>query len=69
MKVVYRCSVDRARMFISSMDGDLTVKDLRPEDAGFYRCRFTGSDAQTIQLNVIIGMFELFMVCLSYKYE
>ena len=47
-----------ARMFISSMDGNLTILNLKQEDAGFYTCSFTGSNAQNIQLNVIIGMFE-----------
>ena len=56
-----------AKMFISSMDGDLTIQNVRPEDAGFYTCSFTGSDAQTIQLNVIIGMFEWRVF--RYKYE
>ena len=33
------------RMWINSMDGDLMIRNLRQEDAGFYTCSFTGSDA------------------------
>ena len=53
------------RMGISSTDGDLMIHNLRMEDSGFYICSFTGSDAQTIQLKVIIGRFNLHVN--SYK--
>ena len=47
-----------ARMWISSRDGDLMIQNLMQEDAGLYTCRFTGSEAQTIQLNAVTGMFN-----------
>ena len=47
-----------ARMWISSRDGDLMIQNLTQEDAGFYTCRFTGSEARTIQLNAVTGMFN-----------
>ena len=56
-----------SRVFISSMDGNLTIQNLTLEDAGLYTCSFTGSDVQTIQLNVIIGMFEWSVY--RYKYQ
>ena len=45
------------RMWIDSKDGDLIIQNLTLWDSGYYTCSFTGSEAQTIQLNVITGMF------------
>ena len=45
-------------MWIGSMDGDLIIHDLTLDDAGLYICSFTGSKAQTIQLKVIMDMFD-----------
>ena len=47
-----------SRMWINSKDGDLIIQNLRLDDAGFYTCSSTGSEAQTIELHVIVGMFE-----------
>ena len=52
-----------SRMWINSMDGDLTIQKLRLDDAGFYTCSSTGSEAQTIELKAIAGMFN----CPIYK--
>ena len=45
------------KMWIDSKDGDLIIQNLTLGDSGFYTCSFTGSEAQTIQLDVITGMF------------
>ena len=47
-----------SRMWINSKNGDLIIQNLKLDDADFYTCSSTGSEAQTIQLNVIVGMFE-----------
>ena len=41
--------------FISA-DGDLSIRNLRFEDAGFYTCHFTGFEYKIIELSVK-GMF------------
>ena len=46
------------KMWIDSKDGDLIIQNLTLGDSGFYTCSFTGSEAQTIQLNVITGGFD-----------
>ena len=38
--------------WISSLDGDLTIQNLRLVDAGVYKCRFTGSSDKLINLVV-----------------
>ena len=47
-----------AKVWIDSMNGDLTIQNLTPDDAGLYTCSFTGLEAQTVQLNIITGMFD-----------
>ena len=49
-----------AKIWISSIDGKLTIQNLRLDDVGIYTCSFTGSDSQSIQLNVATGMFHVY---------
>ena len=49
------------KMWIGSMDGDLTIADLTLEDVGFYTCHFTGSTPRTLKLfvrGVLKGYFQ-----------
>ena len=62
--VVYNYTVNE-KLWIDSLDGNLNIQYLTPEDGGFYTCRFTGSDDQTIHLKIIIGMFD----CSIYRYK
>ena len=43
------------RIGISSMEGNLVIKNLTMGDVGFYTCHFTGSGPHSIELNVITG--------------
>ena len=45
------------KMWIGSMDGDLTIADLTLDDVGFYTCHFTGSKPRTLKL-YIRGLFK-----------
>ena len=45
--------------WISSLDGDLTIQNLRHVDAGVYKCRFTGSRDGFIKL-VVTGELILY---------
>ena len=40
-----------------SVDGDLSIRNLRFADAGFYTCHFTGFEYKVIELSVK-GMFH-----------
>ena len=53
----FKADADK-KMWIDSKDGDLIIQNLTLGDSGFYTCRFTGSEAQTIQLDVVTGMFN-----------
>ena len=47
-----------AKVWIDSMDCDLIIQNLTLDDAGLYTCSLAGLEAQTVQLNIITGMFE-----------
>ena len=49
-----------AKIWIGSIDSKLTIQNLRLDDVGIYTCSFTGSDSQSIQLNVVTGMFHVY---------
>ena len=46
------------KMRIDPKSGDLIIQNLTLGDSGLYTCSFTGWGTQTIQLDVITGMFN-----------
>ena len=50
-RVEYNYTADEMKR-ISTIDGNLIILKLALEDAGFYTCRFTGSETQRIELHV-----------------
>ena len=58
--VEFNHSYHHEKMWISSLDGDLTIRNLKPEDTGFYTCHFAGVESHTIHLSVT-GVFIWFI--------
>ena len=67
-------------MLISYPDGDLTIQNLRHEDAGVYICRFTGSRHKKIRLLVTGRLiffylyynrtfWQMYAIVVTYRYQ
>ena len=50
--VLSNYSLKPNRMWISSLAGDLTLRDLKSEDAGIYRCSFLGFSDKILRLSI-----------------